>query len=251
MLIRISLIVAIVAGLAIGVLNFVVVKDKITTTIAARDQYHTERDTESAAHRKFEKLAKDTQSALDRTNALLVTTMAERDDAVQKAADQTKIATDLKQTLDKTKSDLDSAKNDLAAWDALGIPVQDMKAKLATIMEVTEKNEAITAENKVLVTVKHKLEEKIASLIDPENHDVVLPAGLKGKVLVADPRFDFVVLDIGDRQGVLEDGKLLVSRNGKLIAKVKIKSVQANRCIANVMPGWKLSDVMEGDEVIY
>ena len=31
-----------------------------------------------------------------------------------------------------------------------------------------------------------------------------------------------------------------------MIAKVKIKSIQQNRCIANVMPGWKLSDVMEG-----
>ncbi len=68
-------------------------------------------------------------------------------------------------------------------------------------------------------------------------------------MLVADPRYDFVVLDIGEKQGVLEDGKLLVNRNGKLIAKVKIKSVQADRCIANVMPGWKLGDVMEGDQV--
>jgi hypothetical protein len=250
MLIRISLIVAIVAGLAIGVLNFVVVKDKITTTIAARDDYHTKWDTESAAHRKFEKLAKDTQSALDKTNALLVATMGERDDAVQKAADQTKLATELKQNLDKTKTERDSALDKLAAWDALGIPVQNMKATLATIKDVTEKNEAITAENKILVDVKHKLEVKIASLINPD-YEVVLPAGLKGTVLVADPRYDFVILDIGDKQGVLEDGKLLVNRNGKLIAKVKVKSVQANRCIANVLPGWKLSDVMEGDQVLY
>jgi len=249
-LIRIALIIAIVAGLAVGVLDFVVVKDKITTTIAARDDYHSKWDTETAAHRKFEKLAKDTQSALDRTNTLLVATMGERDAAVQKAEEQTRVATDLKENLDKTKKERDDAKDKLAAWDALGFPVQEIKAKLATIKDVTEENEAIKAENKILVDVKHKLQEKIASLIDPE-HDVPLPAGLKGKVLVADPRYDFVVLDIGDKQGVLEDGKLLVNRNGKLIAKVKVKSVQANRCIANVMPGWKLGDIMEGDQVLY
>jgi hypothetical protein len=49
----------------------------------------------------------------------------------------------------------------------------------------------------------------------------------------------------------LEDGKLLVNRDGKLIAKVQVKSVQPDRSIANVLPGWKLSDVMEGDQVLY
>ena len=60
-----------------------------------------------------------------------------------------------------------------------------------------------------------------------------------------------MVLDIGKNQGLLENGRLLVNRNGKLIAKVQIKSVQADRAIANVMAGWKLSDIMEGDEVLY
>ncbi len=69
-----------------------------------------------------------------------------------------------------------------------------------------------------------------------------LPEGLKGKVMVVDPKYDFVLLDIGQRQGVLEDGQMLVNRNGRLVAKVKIKSVQADYCIANVMPGWKLGE---------
>jgi len=47
MLIRITLIIAIIGGLAVGVLNFVQVKDKITTTINDRDQFHKERDQET------------------------------------------------------------------------------------------------------------------------------------------------------------------------------------------------------------
>jgi len=43
---------------------------------------------------------------------------------------------------------------------------------------------------------------------------------------------------------------LLVNRDGRLVAKVKITSVQKNRCVANVMPGWQLGDVIEGDLVI-
>jgi hypothetical protein len=49
---------------------------------------------------------------------------------------------------------------------------------------------------------------------------------------------------------VLERGELLVNRNGRLVAKVVVRSVQKDRCIANVLPGWELGEVMEGDLVI-
>ena len=74
-------------------------------------------------------------------------------------------------------------------------------------------------------------------------------ADLKGKIVAVDPKWDFVVLNIGGDQGVLQDGEMLVSRDGKLVAKVIVRSVQKDRCIANVVPGWKLGDVIEGDEV--
>ena len=54
----------------------------------------------------------------------------------------------------------------------------------------------------------------------------------------------------GENQGVLEHGEMLVSRNGKLVAKVHIWNVQRERCVANVLPGWKLSDIVEGDEAV-
>ena len=37
----------------------------------------------------------------------------------------------------------------------------------------------------------------------------------------------------------------------KLVAKVKITGdIKDDKCVANVMPGWKFSDVMEGDIVL-
>ena len=78
---------------------------------------------------------------------------------------------------------------------------------------------------------------------------VRLPADLHGKIVVVDPKWDFVVLNVGDDQGALEDGEMLVSRDGKLVAKVVIRSVQKDRCIANIVPGWKIGEMFEGDEV--
>ena len=57
------------------------------------------------------------------------------------------------------------------------------------------------------------------------------------------------MLNIGDEQGVKQDGELLVSRDGKLVAKVVVRTVEKGRSIANIVPGWKLGEVIEGDEV--
>ena len=78
-----------------------------------------------------------------------------------------------------------------------------------------------------------------------------MPAGLKGTVLAVDPKYNFVVLDIGEDKGALERGEMLVNHSGRLVAKVRISSVEKNRCIANIMPGWGNADVMEGDQVLY
>ena len=44
--------------------------------------------------------------------------------------------------------------------------------------------------------------------------------------------------------------ELLVSRQGKLVAKAKVNRVQTDRCVANLVPGWGLGEVMEGDVAI-
>jgi cell shape-determining protein MreC len=78
---------------------------------------------------------------------------------------------------------------------------------------------------------------------------VTLRPDLHGKILQVDPKWDFVVLNIGEDQGVVSDGELLVSRGGKLVAKVIVRSVQKDSCIANLVTGWKIGDMFEGDEV--
>ncbi len=69
MLIRISLIVAIIAGLAVAVLNFTQVKDKVTTL-------QTNLKEETAQHAKFLRLYTNTDKELKKTVAELKQTKA-------------------------------------------------------------------------------------------------------------------------------------------------------------------------------
>ena len=109
---------------------------------------------------------------------------------------------------------------------------------------------AINEEKKVLDRKRNRLQNQLNELIGT-NYVVALPAGLKGKVVVVDPKWDFVVLNIGDDQGVLKDGEMLVSRDGKLVAKVIVRT-DGKRPLhrehhARLEAG---RDVFEGDVVI-
>jgi hypothetical protein len=251
MLIRICLIVALVGALAAVGVNVFVVKDKIVTTINDRDQFHKERDEEADKKRRAEKDAKETHTALDKTKEELASTQKERDDAVTEAGKQKQLATKATEELTKTTQERDDARANLAAWDTLGIPVNKVREIIAQLKQAMADQEVLQEEKRVLLAKVARQEKKIKDLIGEGDQVVELPAGLKGKILVCDPKYDFVVLDIGEKQGAKEDGQMLVNHEGKLVAKVRIKSVQTDRCIANIMPGWKMSDVMEGDQVVY
>jgi hypothetical protein len=212
--------------------------------------------TETEEHIKFENQYKTTKKDLDKTaaqltqtNMALVAALTERDKAVADADTATKRAADLSDKLAKTTKDLTDAKDELFTYQASGFsPVQVMS--LVKDLKTTQDNLAGARDENVL------LGKKIAKLdyeLDKYRGKITtvfLDKNLKGKIINSDPKWDFVVLDIGEAQGVKQDGELLVSRSGKLVAKVIVRSVQKDRSVANVIPGWKLGEVLEGDQVI-
>jgi myosin heavy subunit len=249
MLIRISLIVALVAALAVGILNFVMVKEKIETVEQHRADEQKAKEETQLQLAKTTKDLKKTAADLKQTQETLATTTTERDKAVADAAAQTKRATELNDKLAKTTTERDEARQELSAFKATGRTPEQILSLDKIIKQTEEALEVANLEKKILDRELRKTQVELAKLVEPD-HKVRLPADLKGRILVADPKWDFVVLDFGEDKQVLVDGELLVNRNGKLVAKVRIQSIQKDRCIANVMPGWKLTEVMEGDQVI-
>jgi hypothetical protein len=248
MLIRISLIVAIIAGLAVSGLNFLKVKEKITTI---QQQREDERSAKVQAQTELASTKKDlekTSADLKTTKANLETATAEREKAVADLAAATKRNTQLTEERDKIRNERNEAQADLAAYVGTGLKPEQILAMNKQFKDLQAALDASTDEKKLLGQKITRLQTELDRYVNPEK-PVFLPASLTGKVLVTDPKWNFVVLNIGLDQGVKEYGELLVNRNGKLVAKVIIRSAQKDRCIANVMPGWQLGEVMEGDQV--
>ena len=248
MLIRISLIVAIVAALAVGALNIAEVRVKITNLISERDTFHSERDQARTQLADTRQELTKTKADLIQTQQDLADTKKQRDTALANEQTQKKRADDLTEKLTKTTQELDDTQNQLAAYKATGYTASQVGDLAKALKNNQAQLEAVQEENGVLQRTVSRLNNQLAQLIGT-NYVVTLRADLKGKIIAVDPRWDFVVLNIGGDQGVLDDGEMLVSRDGRLVAKVIVRSVMKDRSIANVVPGWQLGQVIEGDVV--
>jgi len=246
MLIRISLFIAILAALAAAIVNGVVIRDKVNTLQSQRDTWHGQyTDTFNQLTTTKRDLAK-TKADLTETQTQLADSQAAEKKAEDTAAAQQKRADDLSDQLTKVTAARDDAQAQLAAYKATGETPPQIEGLVNDIKADNDEIAAINLEKGVLQRTVTRLNYQIQELIGT-NFVVTLPASLEGRVLVVDPKWDFVILDIGDDQGVQQNGEMLISRDGKLVAKIIVRSVQKDRCIANIMPGWKLGDVFEGD----
>ncbi|MBI4664530.1 MAG: hypothetical protein HY735_37530 [Verrucomicrobia bacterium] len=251
MLLRISLVVAILAGLGgLYVGHFQVaqrIADMTTELTDTKNSLATAQGAEAKARGEAKTAKQEADKAkqeLEVKTEILNTTSAQ-------LAQQRKRADELFGRLTEAEKERNELRNDLSEWRSLGIAAKDIKELQQTASKVAKERDAFAGENTILLSQVKQLSAELARYTGTRRVEVALPTGLKGKVLAVDPKYDFVVLDIGGNQGVLKHGQMLVNRDGKLVGKVQITTVEPNRSIANVLPDWKQTDVMEGDQVLY
>jgi hypothetical protein len=251
-MLRICLIIAIVGSLAAGALSFIKIQDIIVTTRQARDQWHSQFDTEHSAKLAAEASLKKTKADLESTKKELATTKSDLDNANAKVADLDKKNTDLTAELDKTRADRDTAQQELEQWHLIpgGLKPPQIKEMINELAATKKARDTYVAENKLLNENLQDVKNQLDKLVGTDA-PVPLPPGLKGTIVAVDPKFDFVVLNIGTDQGAKVRGEMMVEKDGKLLGKVRIATVDKERSIANIMPNWKRGDIMEGDEVLY
>ena len=251
-MVRILLVVTFVALLIGGFFSVSSVQSRIDTLDeglekANSDLSVTQRElaeakkAEKAAQGKMasaQREAEDANRRLSKANQDLV---AQRDRADGHEADAKKFQTELV-----------VARNNLQSWiqfeKANGTQPQ-ISQKLATFTEVNNQRANFLAENTILLSQIEKIGVEL-SRYTGTSVKVTLPQNLHGTVTAVDAQFDFVVLDIGESQGAREHGELLVSRDEKLIGKLRILDVKKDHSIANILPDWKQGEIQTGDLVI-
>ncbi len=251
MLLRICLIVTILASAGAIVLSHFKVRPHVQEIIDQRESEKSAKVKALAQLKDTTAKLKDTTAKLKETESNLAETKTQLGAAKSQAEAENKRANGLKQELTKTQQDLNDAQQKLNRWAEVPLDPSQVKDLMVSEKNLRAANQALDEEKKFFVKKAAQLDKQLKELLGGDEVDPPMPVGLKGRVLIVDPKWHFVVLDVGEKQGAVPRGVLMVSRNTKLVAKVRIMNVQPDKSIANIMPGWSLSEVMEGDQVLY
>ncbi len=207
------------------------------------------------------------QAALNRLNVAAQNTYQELQDTIQDLAN-TRL--DLEQTrneLAQTREELDDANERIARLDQ---QVADQRAEIA---QQTDRIDRLERERNTLQARAEDLEteltqeqersrelefelaavnEELDTLIEQIEGVVPdIPTGLTGRIMVVNPDWNFVVLDIGRDHGLSPEVEMLVHREDELIGKVRISEVEPEIAIAEIMNEWQQRPIREGDHVLF
>ncbi|HEY5705028.1 MAG TPA: hypothetical protein VIS96_05595 [Terrimicrobiaceae bacterium] len=219
-------------------------------------------DSEVSANTAKTQLAK-AQSDLRAAGQDLSKTAAERDQLTSK--------------LSGTQSDLEKTKGQVTALSADKTSLEAQIAQLnsdleertreleqkgtagPTAVEATSDQQAQLAEQQTLITkLQGDLDSARSQLsaLTKEKQDRVhqrMRNGLEGRILAVNPAWNFVVLSLGDKNGVVSNAELLVKRGTQFIGKVRVTSVEPSTSIADIVANSvpQGATISPGDDVIY
>lgn len=231
-----------------------------------------------ASSKKFQALNEVTENLQEKTKQLeatstdlksakeeLTTATAEKEQALsqaqsaQSAADQAKAkAAELEGQISQKAEEISKLTADISAKETEIAQLKE-SASSASSSEPSADVQAQLQEKETLITkLQGDLDAAKASLSDLHKRETDRQAlkmrdGLQGKILAVNQAWNFVVLNLGDKNGVINNAEMLVKRGSNLIGKVRITSVEPATSIADIIvsslpPG---VNITPGDQVIF
>lgn len=199
-----------------------------------------------AADNTYEDL-QNTKKDLENTRTELAQTKTELDSTKNQLADAQNKVTELTADLEQKEAELTMAKGRIDQLE------QD-KTMLQSQIDGLN-NQLVKADEEI-----RGLQEKVTMLDDIiKKEDMrqgrlgtgVVPVGTTGKVVVVNPDWNFVVLDIGSDSGLVPNAEMMVHRGDQLVGKVRVSSVEKGMAVAEIMNDWTQQPLEEGDHVLY
>ena len=243
-------------SLVFGFLNTNKVKtlrDELTTTTSAREVADRSRLTNERKLKAEEKELAAVKSQVGDAQAKAQAAEAELGKAQSgKAEAEAKLQTNETEIADLQKRVAEATAGAAPGPDGAPGAPNDLKSAL----EDTKSQLAAAEQEKAVLADKVKAAQDQVSNMEAERKRRESGAntpGVHGTVLAVNQAYNFVVLGIGDRQGVVPNSEMLVMRAGSLIGKIRISSVEPTTCIGDIITNSlpRGVEVQPGDTVVY
>ena len=256
---KIFVLIAVVFSLAAAALGFL----NRSKLIEARTQASVFEAQSSANVKKSEKSAADLKTANEKlalVNSDVEKNAAELADLKSQIAKNTIDLTDLQKQIADKDALIAQQKNDMTTKDSRISELENTAAQATQNNSHPAEDLKKQLEEKDLLatSLQSKLkdqESQLAALKERESQRKAksLRLGLEGRILAVNTSWNFVVLSLGDRNGVVNGAEMLIKRGAQLVGKVRITSVEPSTSIADIVPNSVRGSlaVQPGDSVIY
>ncbi len=219
---------------------------------------------ESKANQAQQSLAA-AKKELAEANTASTTVKAERDQALSQVSS-------LQSDVEKAKADVASLTTQKTAAESQAAQLQaDNQAKQQEIDKLKNDSanpqptgpspDQIAKEKEqetLIAQLQQKVDNQTAELskyrqADEDRKQGLMRPGTEGKVLAVNPAWNFVVLSLGDKNGVVNNAELLVKRGSQLIGKVRVTTVEPSTSVADIVSNSVPQGIVinPGDRVIY
>jgi hypothetical protein len=244
------------ATAALGYLN----KTKLTESRAEATKFKTESATNASKAEKTAAELKAAKETLAVASSDAEKTASEISSLKEQASKATVALSDIQKQVADKDATITQQKTDMEAKDAR---ITELESKVSSAAKPakaeTEELKKQIEEKEILTTsLSAKLKDQESQLSalkerEADRRKKQMRNGLEGRILAVNSSWNFVVLSLGDRNGVVNNAEMLIKRGAQLIGKVRITSVEPSTSIADIVansirPGLA---VQPGDNVIY
>jgi predicted RNase H-like nuclease (RuvC/YqgF family) len=219
----------------------------------------------------LEQTSGQTQAAMQTVEANLKTAEEELSKATaekEQALDQARSA---QSTAEEAKNKVAEIESQIAQKDGeiskLESDIQAKETELAQLRDAAapqdagptpEVSAALQEKETLINELQTKLENaraEVSTMRERETNrqQLKMRDGLQGRILAVNNAWNFVVLNLGDKNGVVSNAEMLVKRGNSLIGKVRITSVEPATSIADIVVSSVPQGVSisPGDNVIF
>jgi multidrug efflux pump subunit AcrA (membrane-fusion protein) len=258
-----------VAGLAIlllvlaaffGFLNTQKVKAlrvTVATAQAARDaaerRIHEKPNTTAGGGQEEQSKVAEAENRAAKAEQELAQTQKEKADLQAKLDENQKETASLQMRGQEAEKDPNNSTADNLAATAPAADLQSQLDDLRKQLDSAEKEKAFLSEKLQAMQERADQPKQEKKRREAVRETGPRRTGLRGTVLAVNQAYNFVVLNLGTRHGVESNAEMLVLRDGALIGKIRISSVEPATAIGDIITNSlaRGAQMQPGDNVIY
>ena len=222
--------------------------DQITRSGAAAAAAQSDALRAKAEQKKVQKAAEDAAAKSNELQSQLATASSQVNDLNGKI----KEAEDRASAKDKDIADLNARLLAASTAPKPAAPADDVTKQLEDLKRDRDELNVVKAG---LDSQLHTVQAQVQALQkrEADRASGASMQGLRGRVLAVDRNWNFVVLDLGNRNGVNNNATMIIERGGSMVGRIRITSVEPSQSVADIIPNSVPAgiSVQPGDTVVF